>query len=387
MNRELDGVTVLVTDIDRRKSIPLIRSLGKAGARIIGLSYARIPMGSLSKYCDHYLRCPDYRTDKAEFELFLEKTCRDLTPDVLIPLEDVVLEICVERPDIWEPYTKALLPNADVLDVAYDKWKTLQAANRAGVAAPASACPQNDTELLDLAANWVGDAVIKPRKSSGSRGLRFVDDPRDLITAYREVAKSFPYPVIQQRLDAQGAGLGVFVLLDKQQNVLAVFGHQRIREYPIGGGPSTMRKSYRNQALIDRSVNLLKQIGFSGVAMVEYKIDTVSGEPMLMEINPRFWGSLHLAVASGVDFPVLYCKAALGRPFTPVLEFKEDVYARWLIPGDILHFLAAPDRFHLKPSFFKFWGSDLVYDELSWDDPMPTFGLVLESLRRIVGIS
>jgi predicted ATP-grasp superfamily ATP-dependent carboligase len=383
MNMDLKGCVVLVTDIDRRKSIPLIRSLGKAGAQVVGISYAAFPMGGFSRYCHEQLRCPDYRVQKLAFEQFLETTCREMRPDVLIPLEDVVLEICVQKPEIWEPFTKALLPNASVLDVAYDKWQTLLAAQKAQIAIPFSACPKTDDELIDLASNWVGGAVIKPRKSSGSRGLRFVNDPIDIVSTYKEVSQEFPYPVIQSRLDSSGTGLGVCLLLDKNQNVLAIFGHERLREYPIEGGPSTLRRSYKNHFLIEKSVKLLKEIRFSGVAMVEYKIDLSTGEPVLMEINPRFWGSLHLAIAAGVNFPVLYCLSALGRPLTPVLEFQEDIYARWLIPGDLLHFIFSPNRFHLKPSFFKFWGNDLFYDELSLDDPLPTLGLIIESLQRL----
>jgi len=47
--------------------------------------------------------------------------------------------------------------------------------------------------------------------------------------------------------------------------------------------------------------------------MVEYKIDSASGTPYLMEINGRFWGSVQLAIDAGVDFPRLLVECALGR--------------------------------------------------------------------------
>lgn len=46
--------------------------------------------------------------------------------------------------------------------------------------------------------------------------------------------------------------------------------------------------------------------------MVEWKVDLRDGRPKLMEINPRFWGSLELAVRSGVNFPSLYADADRG---------------------------------------------------------------------------
>ena len=41
--------------------------------------------------------------------------------------------------------------------------------------------------------------------------------------------------------------------------------------------------------------------------------------------------------------------------FVPELDFKLGELCRWLLPGDILHFLSTPNRFDLKPNFFKFF--------------------------------
>jgi hypothetical protein len=66
---------------------------------------------------------------------------------------------------------------------------------------------------------------------------------------------------------------------------------------------------------------------------------------------------------------------AIGEDFDPVLEYEVGTRCRWFLPGDILHFLTNPNRFHLKPSFFQFRG--MAYDILSRDDPMPTVGRFL----------
>jgi hypothetical protein len=58
-----------------------------------------------------------------------------------------------------------------------------------------------------------------------------------------------------------------------------------------------------------------------------------------MEINPRFWGSLALAVRAGVDFPVLYAAAALDRPLPDTLPtYRAGVTCRWMVPGDVLRY-------------------------------------------------
>ena len=375
------GTTALITDAERRKALPLIRSLGRAGVRVLVASSHRAPLGAFSRYCDRALRYPDYNTDPAGFLTWLEDVGRRHGVDVLYPIEDRPLALCVTHADRWTPHMRALLPPPAALERAGDKWNTLQCAQSLGIPLPESYCPGSEEELHDLAATWDGPAVVKPRMSSGSRGLRFVEGRAQLLDAYREVAALYPRPVVQRRVPAAGQGLGVFALLDPAHGPLALFGHRRLREYPVTGGPSTLRESYRDEALIEQSLRLLRAMEMVGVAMVEFKVDPTSNQPLLMEVNPRFWGSLQLAVLAGVDFPVLYHMASLGMDVEPVLDYRVGVLCRWLWPGDLLHFLHNPRRFQLEPSFFQFRG--MGYDILSVRDPLPAIGMLLESLRKL----
>jgi biotin carboxylase len=55
-----------------------------------------------------------------------------------------------------------------------------------------------------------------------------------------------------------------------------------------------------------------------GVGMLEYRWDAATGTFALMEFNARFWGSLHLALFAGVDFPRLLADAWAGRAIESV---------------------------------------------------------------------
>jgi predicted ATP-grasp superfamily ATP-dependent carboligase len=74
--------------------------------------------------------------------------------------------------------------------------------------------------------------------------------------------------------------------------------------------------------------------------MVEWKVHPISNTPYLMEINPRFWGSLELSVRAGVNFPLLYTRAARGEKFDPVHNYRAGVICRWLLPGELLRYLS-----------------------------------------------
>ena len=168
--------------------------------------------------------------------------------------------------------------------------------------------------------------------------------------------------------------------MDENSTVKAAFVHKRLREYPVTGGASTLRESVRHDTLRDMGEALLKALNWFGVAMVEFKIDPRDGTPRLMEINPRFWGSLALAIEAGVNFPYLLLKMARGEKFKPVERYETGKKCRWLLPGDLLHFIDNPQRARLQPPFFKFWGADTVYDILSVRDPLPSLARGLTPL-------
>jgi hypothetical protein len=77
-------------------------------------------------------------------------------------------------------------------------------------------------------------------------------------------------------------------------------------------------------------------MAWDGPAMIELRDD--GGEPCLMEVNGRFWGSLQLAISAGVDFPRLWVEALRGAPVEHGDRYRAGVTLRWLW-GDVKRFL------------------------------------------------
>ena len=219
-------------------------------------------------------------------------------------------------------------------------------------------------------------AVIKPRISSGSFGIVYVKKREDLAPSYQSVHERFPLPLIQEWIPDGGGAFGLSALFDEASNIKAAFVHKKLRMYPVQGGPSTLREGVEHPQIMEIGLSLLKSLNWVGVAMVEFKVDPRDGIPKLMEVNPRFWGSLQLAIVSGVDFPHLILKMARKESFEPILRYKVVKRSRWLLLGDILNFFNNPNRFHLHPSFFNFFDPNTSYDIISKDDPFPILGSV-----------
>lgn len=359
---------VLITNGNRRKALAVVRSLGRRHVEITIADSVRMPVARFSRYCSRCLYYPDPRLNPQAFDDWLLRELRATRYDALIALDEEVIERVLSVRCEVERYTSVPLPPTRSFEVAYDKGETIQVARSCGVPCPTTFIARTIDEALLFAERVGYPLVIKPRKSSGSRGLVVVRSADQVVDAWNLVSSVYPSPLIQEYIPNGGDALGVSLLVSRNQDVVASFVHRRLREYPVAGGPSTLRESTICPALLDQAARLLKKLEWYGVAMVEFKVDPRDGIAKLLEINPRFWGSLALAIYSGIDFPyLLYCLAT-GRQVPAMLEYEDGKRCRWLI-GDALHFLSRYGPVRGCVEFVRSFDHGIGCDEFSSDDP------------------
>jgi predicted ATP-grasp superfamily ATP-dependent carboligase len=366
---------VLVTDGHWRKTLAVLRSLGRQGVAVTVGESSPLATALFSKYCDRRMVYPSVRRNPQAFLAALRRELQARAYELLIPMEEETTLLLARHRAEFAPLARLPIPPAQALLQARDKGWLLQHASREGIPMPRTFWVKDLDDVRAAREAIPPPWVIKPRVGSGAFGIAYIEHEDDLSAAYQEVHRTFPFPLIQERIPSEGEAFGLAALLDGEGRVKASFTHRRLREYPVTGGPSTLRESVHHPRVEELGIRLLRSLQWYGVAMVEFKMDPRDNQPKLMEMNPRFWGSLALAIHAGVDFPYLLYKMALGEEFEPVLEYEVGARCRWLLPGDILHFLTNPQRLYLRPSFFRFRG--MAYDILSRDDPMPTLGRLL----------
>ena len=199
--------------------------------------------------------------------------------------------------------------------------------------------------------------------------------------------------MIQERI--VGPGTGLFTLFDRDRH-LALFSHKRVREKPPSGGISVVSESVPlDEDMVEHAGRLLSAVGWQGVAMVEFKRDLRDGKAKLMEINGRFWGTLQLAVASGVDFPSLYLDLLQGKkPASLVREYKVGQKLKWFF-GTLDHLLIrlknkdldlnlppdAPTKFGALFEFMKIMEKDTSFDVFNRNDLGPFWHEARKYLR------
>jgi predicted ATP-grasp superfamily ATP-dependent carboligase len=373
---------VLVVEGASRKAVAAVRSLGRAGFEVHVTSRSLLAPAAGSRFCARSFRHPALAGDGRGFWAAMTRLLAREAYDVVLPMEGDDLEFFSRRRGELPAGTAFPFAPDEVLARAADKHEVMRLAASLGIPAPASELPAGPADLPAIAARIGFPAILKPCRGQGSHGVKRVDDLASLVEWHERIVARFGPALVQEYVPAGGGEFGVSLLMDRGSRTVARFSHRRLRSYPVAGGPSTLREGIRDPAMERDAERLLQALGWYGVAMVEFRGDPRDGRPRLMEINHRFWGSLQLAVVSGVDFPALLCRLALGEPVAPVLEHPVGVQCRWLFPGDVMHFLSNPDRMRLEPGFFRFSGPELHYDVESWSDPGPALRTVAGTLAQ-----
>jgi predicted ATP-grasp superfamily ATP-dependent carboligase len=263
---------------------------------------------------------------------------------VLIPITEAsVLSLLPER-DQLDDVCIPIAPYNRFWSVS-DKLCVLDAARQLRIPVPQQHVLFTAQDRKLASWNSLGfPVVVKPARSvsvaSGGLTKSEVAHAVDAESLQRVLGRMEPtsYPLMVQRR-VGGPGIGVFILMWDGE-VIAAFGHRRIREKPPAGGVSVYRESIAvSEELLGQSVRLLRMFEWQGVAMVEYKVDAATDTAYLMEVNGRFWGSLQLAIDAGVDFPALLVAACLGERPPPVMAYECGVRSRWWW-GDVDHLIA-----------------------------------------------
>lgn len=385
-------MSAIVTDARYRMSLAVIRSLGRAGVRVACQEERGIgsldALGFHSRFASSKVLTASPRLDPDRFVGDVLRLAHG--GEVLIPMSLASILAVAERIEAVRGRVRAALPPLEAIRTANDTGRLLEVARQVGVPAPQSTVLPLGGDPASLIGRLKFPVVIKYREGEELRlppQLRYsiVREPDHFVAVYREMSARQVSPLVQEYISGDGYGLSA--LFDEDSEPVALFCHRRIREYPVTGGPSCFAESVRDEKMIDYGLRLLKALRWHGVAMVEFKREQGTGEYKLMEINPRFWGSLPLAIQAGVDFPLLLYRVARGEDVRPTADYRIGVKMRYLFQ-DILAARGYLKRVPDRGAFLKGFLRDLLDPRVAdgvfrLDDPLPGIVYTLRALKGL----
>jgi predicted ATP-grasp superfamily ATP-dependent carboligase len=367
----------------------MIRSLGRSGAEVIAADSEGRSPGFYSRHAANRFRYPSPRTDPEGALDALLRAAEQCRVDLLVPCGDELTLLLSEERERFAETCALALPDSDSYATTQDKLATIELAREHDVPVPRTALVSSVEQAREAAASLGWPLVLKPRASSIRPGddvvehheVAYAEDPASLDAEAARAEGRFDV-LLQEYY--RGEGHGVELLLNRGRT-LAAFQHRRLHEVPITGGASSLRESVSlDPTLYDYSRRLLAALEWTGLAMVEFKVGEQG--PKLMEINGRVWGSLPLAVKSGVDFPArmaeLYLTGPPANGHPADTEYRLGVRSRnldlevvWIAStlrgrkGRRLVFV--PRRREGVGAAMRLLYPKDGFDILSWDDPRP----------------
>ncbi len=299
---------VLVSGAGGAAGIAVIRALGPAGHRIHAGDCDPLATGLHLVAPDHRAVLP--RGDAPDFAAAVLQLCLEREINVVIPtVDEELIALARLRPRFAEHGIVVLCPSTEALELCLDKHALVEAVR------DVVACPR--TEVLDVrfdSETWPLPMIVKPRTGRGGEGFQVISDAQSLALLPRDGT------LIAQQL-LPGEEYSVDVLVDREGRVVAAVPRVRLR---VDSGVAVVSRTLHDPELEHAAGRCARAAGIHGAANVQFRRDE-EGTPRLLEINPRFPGTLAVTIASGVNLPALALADALGADlpedagrFTPV---------------------------------------------------------------------
>jgi predicted ATP-grasp superfamily ATP-dependent carboligase len=281
--------------------------------------------------------------------------------------------------------------NERSFEVGYDKLRSYEICKALGVRVPRYKILPVPADPAQVLREFRLPVVVKARSSFRAENLgdrrrtRVARDETGLREFLKILEGRADDVLIEEYFEGDGGGIDV---LCADGEVVHAFSHLRLHE-----GRTYSSAPYRVSApvhpgMLEDTRKYVRALAYTGVLMLEFRLNAETGEWIFHDFNARFWAALPLTVAAGADYPYwLYQVLVEGRRDFPP-GFRVGIACRnWRL--DLLwlkEWLALPraERTPGREIAQELWRALTLRewaDTLTLDDPRP--GLL--DLSRIAG--
>lgn len=295
----------VVCDVGWVNGLGAIRSLGRAGVPVVALDHRAFAIGFRSAYAFPVL-APEPVSDEEGFIAAMIELGDALgRPAPVFPTHDEHLNSLARHKGELGDRFRYPFPGWDVLEPLQSKRHQIETAESIEIAAPRTFHPGSLDEC-NAAASEIGFPVlVKPSDNILFKRLHrrqaFLCQTRSELAEAYALAADYE-PMLQEFIpggDELLWTLGAYVAADGE--ALAIFSGRKLRQTRENMGSARVGEALWDDEVVDSGLDLLRALGFHGIAQVEWKRDPRDGRLKLIEVNPRLWQWHGLAGACGAD--------------------------------------------------------------------------------------
>jgi len=338
--------------------------------RVVALAPSRLAAGRVSRWSAEGADAPGAAADPSGHAAAVAAAAAAHPRAVVYPATEWSLSACLEA-EGGRLRGRLPYPETAALDVLRQKARMGEAARAAGLGTP-EVLFEGRAADADAGA-LTTPCVVKPSGPGWPFAARAARNQAEVAHA---LAAAPPGAGLLVQEFVEGPLMAVSLVVDSDGAVRAHFHQRTLRVWPAGAGVSARAVGVEPEPdLTQRVAGLLSAAGYAGLAQVQYV--RADRGPVVLDVNPRFYGSMPLALASGVNLPAVWHAAVCGAPRQPPPAHRAGVSYRWMEPDlvDALHgdlrWLRGPGR----PRVGAWWNGQ---------DPLPGLVLTGEALQERV---
>jgi carbamoyl-phosphate synthase large subunit len=294
---------VLLTCAGQR--VDIVTAFRQAGAETVAVDVN--PLAPALYHADHHVLVPPCGSE--EYVPRLQEQVREHAIALVLPLTDLDMTVLAERRA--ELGATVLLPGAEVVERANDKYATHLFLEQHGIGSPEAWLPEEIPDDLPF------PVLVKPRRGFGSRNIFLASDRAELdFYLGRTPVASFVERV------CLGEEFSIDVFSDLEGTCLNSIPRTMIESK---GGESIKGMTIRDEELIELGRRVAETVGVQGPATIQC-FRTAPGRHEVTDVNLRFGGAFPLPLAAGGAYPSLALALARGEhPEPRVGSFREGV--------------------------------------------------------------
>ena len=346
----------LVTNTHVPSVLAGLRALGRAGLRVVAVDSRRAAPGLWSRYAAARALAPDPNVDPDGFAEAVGALAEQHGPLVVFPGEDEAVNALMAARHRLPEQAILPYPGPEPLAALRDKRRLPELASASGLATPQTLLAGTAGEL---AGGELPDAaVIKATHTGSALRHAVLAESAEELRAELAALPAAEEVLLQERLS--GRLMALAVVVGRDGALVRRFQQVAIHTWPADAGPSSLAVSVEpDEELAEGARSMLAAAGYWGMAHLQF-IESDDG-PRLIDVNTRFYGSITLALASGVDLPVAWHAVALDRPAGRPEPYTVGVNYTWLEADLIAALRGFPGRLiprPPKPRIGPMWARD-----------------------------
>jgi hypothetical protein len=323
------GRRVLLLDEGWLQTMHVASALEAAGHRVTVLT----ANGSTASYRRRtVLWCSGPAVGDSRFLAHLDRMMRETPFEHVLPLTEPLMFRLWDAPPVWEA---AIYPATDhqQRQLLRDKHVLIAHMASCGIAVPRQCRLGGDLELSAVARELGLPLVIKAATGAGGTRVHIVDTAAQLARTVSRLAVRSDW-ALQELVDGPTYLFGgVF----HDGRPLRIYAAEKLAQHPARTGPAIRLRSDDDPALVELALRVFRELRWTGLASADF-IRRPCGSYVLLEVNPRPWGSIAAARTAGVDLFTLFTELLAGDVPRAALGFTANqecsVFPRYLLCSD-----------------------------------------------------